>query len=77
MVAMRRTRQPVMRPDPRTTRDGRPDLGPEDQSAAMRTFKSASALTRWILLVAAVGVGTAAIIAVALAALFTLVDSSL
>lgn len=74
---MRRTRQPVMRSDPRGTREGRPDLGPEDSSPAMRTWKHASALVRWILLMALVGVGTAAIIAIVVAALFTLVDSSL
>jgi len=77
MVAMKRTRQPVMRPDPRGTREGRPDLGPEDASAAMRTWKTGWALVRWIVLIAFVGFAAAAVIAIAIAALFTLVDSSL
>ena len=77
MVGMKRTGQPAMRPDPRVPRVDRVDLGPEDRSAAVRAWRSASALTRWALLVAVVAVGTAAVIAVTLAALFTLVDSSL
>jgi hypothetical protein len=77
MVAMKRTRQPVMRPDPRGTRANRPDLGPEDLSPTMRTFRSGSAVIRWTLLITLVGVGIAAIIAIAMAAAFTLVDSSL
>lgn len=77
MVVMKRTRQPVMRPDPRGTRDDRPDLGPEHHSAAMRMWKGASALTRWVLLVAIVGIGAAATVAILLAALFTVVDTSL
>lgn len=76
MVAMKRTRQPVMRPDPRGTRADRPDLGPEYDSVAMRTFKSGSAVIRWAVLITAVGVGTAAIIAIVMAAAFTLVDAS-
>jgi hypothetical protein len=77
MVAMKRTRQPLMRRDPGGTREGRPDLGPEPESAAVRAWRHTSALIRWILLLLVVGVGVAAIIAIALAALFTLVDSSL
>jgi len=77
MVVMKRTSQPVMRPDPRGTRVGRPDLGPEDESTAMRTWRSASAMTRWAILITVVGVGTAAVIAVVVAAMFTIVDSSL
>jgi hypothetical protein len=77
MVPMTPTRQPGMRPDPRGTRAGRPDLGPEDRSAAVRTWKSTSAVVRWAVLITVVGVGTAAIIAIAVAAVFTLVDSSL
>jgi hypothetical protein len=77
MVPMRRTRQPVMRPDPRGTRLNRPDLGPENRTAAMQTFRAGSAVVRWALLVTTVGVVTAAVIAIALAAAFTLVDSSL
>jgi hypothetical protein len=77
MVAMKRTRQPVMRPDPRRTRADRPDLGPQYDSVAIRTFKSGSAVIRWALLITVVGVGTAAVIAIAMAAAFTLVDSSL
>jgi hypothetical protein len=46
-------------------------------SRAFTAFKKASALTRWIILIAIVGIGTAAVIAIALAALFTLVDSSI
>ena len=42
-----------------------------------KALKNSWALTRWIVLVLAVGVGTAAVIAVIFAALFTLVDSSL
>jgi hypothetical protein len=77
MGAMKRTRQPVMRPDPRGTRADRPDLGPEYDSVAMRTFRSGSAVVRWAILVTVVGVTTAAVIAIAMAAVFTLVDSSL
>ncbi len=74
---MKRTRQPVMRLDPRGTRANRPDLGPEDYSPAMRTFKSGSAVIRWALLITVVGVTIAAVIAIVMAAAFTLVDSSL
>ena len=77
MGPMKRTRQPVMRPDPRWTRADRPDLGPESDSVAMRTFRSGSAVVRWAILVTRVGVATAAVIAIAMAAAFTLVDSSL
>jgi hypothetical protein len=45
-------------------------------SRAWTAFKKAGALTRWFVLVFVVGVGAAAIVAIALAALFTLVDSS-
>ncbi len=45
-------------------------------SRAWTAFKKASALTRWIILIAVVGIGTGVIVAVALAMLFTLVDSS-
>jgi hypothetical protein len=56
--------------------DVRPDFGPEDMSGARRAFKSVGAFTRWVLLVVVVGVITAAVIAVAVAALFTLAESS-
>jgi hypothetical protein len=72
---MKRTRQPVMRPDPRGTRADRPDLGPDNLSPAMRTLKSGSAVIRWAILVTVVGVTTAAVIAILVAAAFTLVDS--
>jgi hypothetical protein len=42
-----------------------------------KALKNSWALTRWIVLVLAVGIGSAAVIAVIMAALFTLVDSSL
>jgi hypothetical protein len=45
-------------------------------SRAVTAFKKASALTRWIILIVIVGLGAAAVVAIALAALFTLVDSS-
>ena len=77
MVGMKRTGQPAMRPYPRVARGDRVDLGADDESGAVRVWRSASALTRWVILVMLVGVGTAAIIAVTLAAAFTLVDSSL
>jgi hypothetical protein len=75
MGRMKRTRQPVMRPDPRGTRADRPDLGPEDRSTAMRTLKSGSAVIRWAILITLVGVTTAAVIAILVAAAFTLVDT--
>jgi hypothetical protein len=74
MGPMKRTRQPVMRPDPRGTRVDRPDLGPDNRSTVMRTFKSGSAVIRWAILVTLVGVVTAAVIAIVTAAAFTLVD---
>jgi hypothetical protein len=43
----------------------------------MRTWKSAWALIRWVLLIASVGVGIAAVIAIVLAAAFALAESSL
>jgi hypothetical protein len=45
-------------------------------SGAKRAFKGIGAFTRWVLLVVVVGVITAAVIGVAIAALFTLADSS-
>jgi hypothetical protein len=45
-------------------------------SRAWTAFKKGSALTRWVVLLFVVGLGAAAIVAIALAALFTLVDSS-
>jgi hypothetical protein len=66
-----------MRRAPSATQQGRPDLGPDDTSAAMRTWKSAWALIRWVLLIASVGVGIAAVIAIVLAAAFALAESSL
>jgi hypothetical protein len=39
-------------------------------------FRRASALTRWIILVVLVGLGTAALVAVGVAALVTLLESS-
>jgi hypothetical protein len=81
-----------MRPDPRATwasgggspppplppplPEVRPDFGPEELSGAKRAFKGIGAFTRWVLLVVVVGVITAAVIAVAVAALFTLAESS-
>jgi len=55
---------------------GRPDFGPEDMSGAKRAFKGIGAFTRWVLLVVVVGVITATVIAVAIAALYTLAESS-
>jgi hypothetical protein len=54
----------------------RPDFGPEELSGARRAFKSVGAFTRWVLLIVAVGVITAGVIAVAVAALYTLAESS-
>jgi hypothetical protein len=76
-----------MQPDPRATRAGgeaggaswssaRPDFGPEDLSGAKRAFKGVGAFTRWVLLIVVVGVLTATVIAVAIAALYTLAESS-
>jgi hypothetical protein len=56
--------------------EARPDFGPDDLSGARRAFKSVGAFTRWVLLVVVVGVLTATVIAVAIAALYTLAESS-
>ena len=45
-------------------------------SGAKRAFKSVGAFTRWVLLIVVVGVITAAVIAVAIAALYTVAESS-
>ena len=64
--------------EPRAPRSGaggaswssaRPDFGPEEMSGAKRAFKGIGAFTRWVLLILVVGVLTATVIAVAIAAL--------
>ena len=45
-------------------------------SGAKRAFKGIGAFTRWVLLIVVVGVLTATVIAVAIAALYTLAESS-
>jgi hypothetical protein len=66
-----------MHPASPATRGSRPDLGPEERSTGKHVFKKSSAFTRWGVLIGIVGLGTAAVVAIAAAALFTLVDSSL
>jgi hypothetical protein len=61
-------------PEPHVRR--RPDFGPDERSATVHAFSTAWAITRWILLVLFVGLAAAGIVAVVIAALFTLVDSS-
>lgn len=78
MEQMERTRQPAMPPPTAGMQPGsRPDLGPEERTAGTQAFKKSSALTRWGILVACAGLGTAAVIAIVMAAVFTLVESSL
>jgi hypothetical protein len=78
-MVMDRTSQPDMRP--RTSGTGatgsRPDLGPEERTIGAQAFKKSSAFTRWTIMIACVGLGTAAVVAIVLTALYTLVDSSL
>ncbi len=69
--------EPLPRPRPDAT--GR-EYHPHENfrpSTWWKALKNSWALTRWIVLVLAVGIGTAAVIAVLMAGLFTLVDSSL
>ena len=78
MVVMTTPRQPAMRRPPGGTRgDGRPDLGPDQRSVSMRALSRTWAIIRWGVLIVGVAVGVASVIAIALAAMFTLVDSSL
>ena len=49
---------------------------PDEQTRGVRALLHGFAVTRWILLTLAVGFGIAAVIAIALAALFALVNSS-
>jgi hypothetical protein len=56
-------------------RRGRPHI-PLEQSAFVLWFKKASALTRWGVLILLVGLGAAALVGVAAAALVTLVENS-
>jgi hypothetical protein len=72
---MDRRRQPAMRAGGGGTRD-RPGTEPEPEAGFRAWFRRASALTRWIILVLCVGLGTAALIAIGVAALVTLLESS-
>jgi len=49
---------------------------PLERSRLVQWFRRASAIVRWGILVVIVGVGVAALVAVAIAALITLVDNS-
>jgi hypothetical protein len=49
---------------------------PPEGSGFRAWFRRASALTRWIILIVLVGLGTAALVAVGVAALVTLLESS-
>ncbi len=65
----------------RRDRDTYDDHGPDDDwpaehTGGVRTLLQGFAVVRWILLVFAVGFGIAAVIAIALAALFALVNAS-
>ncbi|MFO7591995.1 MAG: hypothetical protein R6X23_14070 [Acidimicrobiia bacterium] len=88
---MDRQRQPATRPAARGTRrssgrarnvepyqgdDDTDDDWPEDRPAGLRALLHGFALVRWILLIFAVGFGVAAVIAIAFAALFALVNAS-
>jgi len=67
----------MRRPPGGTRADDRPDLGPDERSAGVRALVRMWAMIRWGVLILGVGVGVASVIAIALAAVFTLVDSSL
>ena len=82
---MDRRRQPAMRAGGGSTRDSygsdpySDPYGHEryaDATGFRGFFRRASALTRWIILVVLVGLGTAALVAVGVAALVTLLESS-
>lgn len=88
---MDRRRQPATRPTARRTRrssgrardvdpnpgDDRPDNDwPADRPSGIRALLAGFAVVRWILLIFAVGFGIAAVIAIAFAALFALVNAS-
>jgi hypothetical protein len=65
-------RQPAMRP---RDRRARPPVS-FDKSPIVQWFKRASAVVRWAILILAVGLGAAAIVAVVVAALVTVVENS-
>lgn len=81
---MDRPRQPAMPPASRGTRrsSGRGDLRGDDdewseqRSGGVRALLRGFTVVRWILMIFAVGFGVAAVIAIALAALFALVNAS-
>lgn len=62
--------------DRRDLRDGRDDDWPDERSTGIRALLHGFAVVRWILLIFAVGFGIAAVVAIALAALFALVNAS-
>jgi hypothetical protein len=78
---MDRRRQPAMRAGGGSTRDpyGHEPHGSEPEPVGHgfgAFFRRASALTRWIILIVLVGLGTAALIGIGVAALVTLLESS-
>jgi hypothetical protein len=81
---LRTARAPAPAPEPALASTGPDATGREYHphesfrpSTWWKALKNSWALTRWIVLVLAVGIGTAAVVAVLMAALFTIVDSSL
>lgn len=65
-------RQPAMRPGDRRPR---PSVS-FDKSPIVQWFRRASAIVRWAILIVVVGLGAAAIVAIVVAALVTVVENS-
>ena len=74
--AERRDQRRGRRPDDRAIDHLDSDEWPDQRSGGVRALVHGFAVVRWILMILAVGFGVAAVIAIAFAALFALVNAS-